>query len=304
MSLLTTRLSTSSLALLFMVASAAAWGTGTVMSKYSLNYFPPFILFVVQLSASVVVLWSLVWVRRLQPPMNINSLRLGSVGLLEPGLAFVLALVGLSRTTASVASFIGATEYFLVVVFAYFILRERVTRRTLLLILLTLVGVILISVNGEESGAHSLAGDLLVLGGTASAALYVVLSRSAVSEMQPIPLAALQHTFGLLFGIVVLPLGLAGGELQSLTAIPLSIWLWAILNGIVQYMLAFLFYLNALKGMPATRAALYLALIPVFGTVESVIFLGEQLSWVQLVGGLLILGALLALKGQQTASAE
>jgi len=279
------------IALLFMIGSAAAWGTGTVMSKYSLSYFPPFTLLVVQLAASVAVLWTLVFFRNVQPAFNLTSLRLGSTGILEPGLAFVLALIGLARTSASVASFIGATESFMVIVFAYFLLRERVTRRTLFLMLLTLAGVILISSADTEGGtSHSL------IGGTASAALYVVVSSRGVSQMEPLPLAALQQTFGLLFGLFVLPIGLATGEAARLTSIPASVWLWAMLNGIIQYMLAFLFYLTALKGMPATRAALYLTLIPVFGAVESFLFLGEQMTLVQIIGGGCILVALVALK--------
>ncbi len=285
------------IALFFMIGSAAAWGTGTVMSKYSLSYFPPFTLLVVQLAASVTVLWTLVFIRGMRPALNLTSLRLGSAGILEPGLAFVLALIGLARTSATVASFIGATESFMVIVFAYLILRERVTRRTLILMLLTLAGVILISSADSESGiSHSVIGDLLVLGGTASAALYVVVSSRSVSQMEPLPLAALQQTFGLLFGLIVLPIGLAAGEGSRLASIPASVWWWAMLNGIIQYMLAFLFYLTALKGMPATRAALYLTLIPVFGTVESFLFLGEQMALIQLIGGGLILGALVALR--------
>lgn len=284
-------------ALLFMIGSAAAWGTGTVMSKYSLSYFPPFTLLVVQLAASVAVLWTLVFFRKMQPAFNLASLRLGSAGILEPGLAFVLALIGLARTSASVASFIGATESFMVIIFAYFLLHDRVTRRTLFLMLLTLAGVILISSADTDGGtSHSLIGDLLVLGGTASAALYVVVSSRSVSQMEPLPLAALQQTFGLLFGLVVLPIGFAGGEGAMLAHIPISVWLWAMLNGVVQYMLAFLFYLTALKGMPATRAALYLTLIPVFGAIESFLFLGEQMTLVQLIGGSFILVALIALK--------
>lgn len=284
-------------ALLFMIGSAAAWGTGTVMSKYSLNYVPPFTLLVVQLVASVALLWIFVFIRRVPPPINLTSLRLGATGILEPGLAFVLALIGLARTSASVASFIGATESFMVIVVAYFLLRERVSRRILFLMLITLVGVILISgADSSDSSSHSLVGDLLVLAGTASAAFYVVLSSRSVSQMEPLPLAALQQSFGLVFALLVLPIGLAGGEWERLSSIPVSVWLWVILNGIVQYMLAFLFYLTALKGMPATRAALYLTLIPVFAVVESFIFLGEQMTLIQLIGGGLILGSLVALR--------
>ncbi|MEZ4668877.1 MAG: DMT family transporter [Anaerolineae bacterium] len=288
-------LSSHQLAVLLMIGSAAAWATGTVMSKFSLSYFPPLPLFVTQLAASVIVLWIVVILRHQKPHRNWKLLRLGWTGLLEPGLAFVLVLVGLSRTTASVSTFIGATESFMVIVFAYFILRERVSRRTLLLMVGALCGVLMISLSGGDQGAHSVFGDGLVLAGTACAALYVVLSSRSVAEMEPLPLCALQQTFGLMLALLVLPAGLGDGEFTVLLAIPVTAWIWALLNGLVQYALAFILYLMALKGMPATRAALFLTLIPIFGVIESALFLGEQMTLIQLAGGAIILATLLGL---------
>ena len=113
--------------------------------------------------------------------------------------------------------------------------------------------------------------------------------------MEPLPLCALQQTFGLLLALVILPIGLAGGEATQLAAIPASTWLWAALNGIVQYCIPFLLYLTALKVMPATQAALFLTLIPLFAVSGSALFLAEHMTMVQLAGGGLILAALLGL---------
>lgn len=70
--------------------------------------------------------------------------------------------------------------------------------------------------------------------------------------------------------------------------ISLQFWLLAIGSGIMQYALAFLLYLIALQKLPASHAAFYLALIPVFGVASAVMLIGEQPSLAQGIGGVLV----------------
>ena len=290
---------------LLMVASAACWGIGTVMSKSALSVIPPFTLLAVQLIASVIALWLATLIRREQPLFRWPVIRLGWTGMLEPGLAYILGLIGLSVTSASSASFIMALEPFAIIILAWLLLKERLLMRSLFLMLLALIGVLLISATAEGEGVvHSLWGDLLVLAGTVSAALYVVFSSRSVTRLAPMPLAALQQSAGLLFALLVLPFGLLNGEGQLLQAVPVSAWLWAMLNGVVQYTLAFSLYLYALQRIPATTAAPFLTLIPIFGVLGSVLFLGESFTPLQLIGGSLILAALFILHSQRTQSVE
>lgn len=290
---------TPTLAMLCMIGSAAAWGGGMVMSKASLGAIPPFTLLVVQLGASVTTLWIITVLLDQRPPLTGQTLRIGWTGMLEPGLAYILGLIGMSMTTASSASFIAATEPFGVLLLAVLLWRERITWNRLLLMMICVVGVVLIS-TADSSGStvNSLLGDLLVLLGTMSAAFYVVFSSRSVGQVRPFPLAALQQSYGLLFALIVLPVGLLQGEAVLWVGVPLWAWLWAMLSGVVQYMLAFSLYLTALKQIPVTQAALYLTLIPLFGAVGSAVFLGEQMTLLQMLGSGLVLLALLRLHGQ------
>lgn len=279
--------------LIFIVLSAGCWGSGTVMSKYALGFVPPLTLLAVQLATSSVFLWTLTRIRRIPFKRDWKHIRYGWTGMLEPGLAYMLGLAGLLRTTASSASFIGATEPILVIFLAWLLLKEHLSIRAFGLVILALIGTLLISASsGEGSTSRSLLGDGLVLAGTACAALYVVISRSSVEHVHPLPLAALQQSFGFLAALIVLPLALASGEAGSIANVPFSAWVWVIVTGIVQYALAFLFYLNAVQEIPATQAAIFLMLIPLFGVTGSALFLGEQLTLLQLAGGVLILTAL------------
>src|SRR5689334_15292974 len=145
-------------ATLAMVFSAACWAMGTVMSKYTLETVPPLSVLVVQLSASVAALWTAALFTRSLPSRSM--LKHGWTGILEPGLSYVAGLIGLAHTSASSASLIGATEPFMVLVLAFFLLRERLSRRKLPLIALVLVGTLLVSF--EQGGdTNSFYGDVI-----------------------------------------------------------------------------------------------------------------------------------------------
>lgn len=273
-----------------MILSAAAWGLGTVMSKAIIDVIPPVSLLVIQLSASVIALWLVTGIARIR--FHPAALKRGWTGIFEPGIAYLLGLIGVQMTTASHATLISALEPLLILCLALLFLGERISRLTVLLMLISVFGVLLVTLTPTESGQTSLGGDLMVLFGTLSAAIYVILSRHSVAHLHPLPLAAAQQTVGLLVALVAL--GIMGTMSAPSATINLTWPLvgFAALSGIVQYSIAFALYLTALRTIPATQAALYLTLIPVFGITGAVLFLGEMLSGAQIVGALLIIGAL------------
>ncbi|MGO2201486.1 EamA family transporter [Pseudomonas helleri] len=61
---------------------------------------------------------------------------------------------------------------------------------------------------------------------------------------------------------------------------------------LVQYALAFSFYIYSLKYIRAGLAGMFLNLVPVIGVVGAVVFLGERLSLLQVGGAALTIIAL------------
>jgi drug/metabolite transporter (DMT)-like permease len=77
----------------------------------------------------------------------------------------------------------------------------------------------------------------------------------------------------------------------SVVGISAQLWALAVLSGILHYALAFLLYLIALQSVPASHAAFYIALIPVFGVASAIVLLGEQPSVAQWVGAVLVIAS-------------
>jgi drug/metabolite transporter (DMT)-like permease len=78
-------------------------------------------------------------------------------------------------------------------------------------------------------------------------------------------------------------------------SIPLSFWAWGAAGGLVYYALAFWLYVVGLQQAPASLAAMFLNLIPIFGVASAYMVLGERLTPAQWVGAALILAAVTAI---------
>lgn len=274
---------------LLMIASAAAWAAGLILTKVTLDVSAaaPSAVLVVQLIASVGTLAAASLVTRAP---TAGAWRHGWVGLLEPGLSYQFALAGLALTSAANASVLGSLEPVMVPLIAWVLLRERPRLRLVVVIVGATVGSAIVSFSAE-SGNGSVAGDGLIIASVAAAALYVVVASKQVATVPPLPAALSQQTWALGFviighlvlsGIVFWPSATVGHLLLAAVA------------GVVNYALPFWLYLTALTRMPVARAATYLTLIPVFGVLGAVVVLNERVTWLDAVGGVLVLGCLLA----------
>ena len=127
-----------------LILAAAAWGLGTVISKRAVSEIPPLTLLPIQLAASVLVLailmrWRGVPLRDASVPRG-----LGRLGLLNPGLAYALSLIGLAHITASLSVLIWALEPVLILALAAWLLGERVSRGFAALSVAAIAGVLLV----------------------------------------------------------------------------------------------------------------------------------------------------------------
>lgn len=276
----------------YLVPAMACWGLGTVLSKYALNGFTPLTLLPLQLVVSVAFLAVVLAIRQERPRLTPENWRAGALGILNPGLAYALGLVGLSRIDASVSVVLWATEPLLIVALAFLILKERIGLRTALLLAVAMTGVVLIV--GTPTGSAPIVGVLLTLAAVSACALYSVLLRRLHLTDGTVPIVFLQQSAALAFALLVFAIAMAadGTEQLAPTVLELSA---AIAAGILYYGAAFWLYVSGLRLTTATRAGMYLTLIPVFGLVFSAVLLDERLTTSQIAGTVLVLGTIATL---------
>jgi drug/metabolite transporter (DMT)-like permease len=277
-----------------LVLAATCWGLGTVISKAALVEFPPISLLAIQLASSLVLLTVLMRAQRI-PLRGEGTRLLGRLGILNPGIAYALGLLGLLTITATVSVLLWALEPVMILLLAGIVLGERITPATVGLSVLAVGGILLVVYDPVSIGAEA-GGVALTLAGIACCAAYSVITRHLIphaKETSQVVLA--QQAFGLAFALVLtLAVALLGGRPVPTSVSPLGA-ASAVLSGILYYGGAYWLYLGALRRVPASIAGASFYLIPIVGVTAGALLLGERLGPTQWLGAAVVLSAVLGI---------
>ena len=274
--------------------AATCWGLGTVISKAALAEFPPLSLLAIQLTTSLVLLVGLMRRRGISLRAE-GPVLLGRLGLLNPGTAYALSLVGLVTITASLSVLLWALEPLMILFLAAIFLRERITPTLIALSLVAVAGMVVV-VYEPTMGRSQLIGVGLTLAGIACCAAYTVITRRFIPEAKEtsqVVLAQQAHALALAL-VLVAGVAVVGGAIAPVGITPVGV-ASAIASGALYYAGAYWFYLDALRRVPASLAAASFYLIPIIGVTAGAIVLGERLQPSQWIGAAIVLAAVLAI---------
>lgn len=273
---------------LMIVAATACWGVGTVLSKQVLDRdVQPLTLLAIELAASSLFLFLLVLLSRRRIRWSPGLARLAALGMLNPGLAYALGLLGLVSITASTSVLIWATEPVLILVLAALVLHERILRHRILAVTLTLLGMVLVVYRPGASGDAQ--GVALTVAAVAACAGYTVLTRRLLLDDSSLVVVLAQQVVALSFAVLLA--GVVGRGGLGLPTDPIT-WALAGASGTIYYGLAFWFFVGGLRGVPASLAGVFLPLVPVFGLTAGYL-VGDRFGARQWAGATLVLLAVL-----------
>ncbi len=260
-----------------MVAMTLVWGTTFPLVKTATESLSP---------AALVTVRFLVAALALVPWLRLGA-RLWRDGLVLGALLFVTFItqvIGLGQISSTRGAFITGLNVILIPIFAGFIGR-LVPRNAYWAAALALVG---IGAMSFEGGAFSV-GDAWVLGCAVSYAVYVLMLEAIAQRHDPMQLTAVQLMVVALLGLIWSAPELSQHGLPHLET---SGWASVIYLGLVATAGTTFVQALAQRWVAAFEAAVIYALEPVLAAVFSFAFLGETLGWRGLVGGALILGAM------------
>ena len=277
--------------LLALMLASLLWGGAVTGTKYALDGFGPVTLLAVELTAAAAVLWAVTLVRGHRRPRHWWLPVL--LGLLEPAVAYLAETAGLSMTSAVSGAVITGLESALVVTLAGLLLRERVTPAAACAVGVAVAGLLVLARagGGDGIGGHTSAiGDLLVAAGMLCAALYTITARRLHDGSDVLSLTTWQFTVAAAASLPVAVTRLASGAEASPAGVPARFWVAAVLVGVAGYGVSFLLFNRAIGETEAGWAAIVLNLVPVFGFLSAVAFLGEPVSPGE-AGGAALVGA-------------
>jgi drug/metabolite transporter (DMT)-like permease len=271
-----------------LVLASALWGGAVTGTKYALQAFDPVTLLSVELVAASVALWAVLLIRGYRPPPSWPIAVL--LGLLEPALAYLGDTFGLSLTSAADGAIISGLESALVVILAALVLGEAISRAAALAIALGLGGLVVLTSGGGHSTA---AGDLLIVGGVLSASLYSVVAKRFAADGDTLSLTTWQFTTATAIALAVATARWAASPDRLPADVAPRYWLAAAAVGVGGFGLSFLIYNKVISAVNVGWAAIVLNLIPAFGLLSSMIFLGEDPTRTGIIGACLIGGSVI-----------
>ncbi|BCT33780.1 membrane protein [Pseudomonas protegens] len=280
-----------------LVAVTMIWGGTFVAGRYLAGGLSPWLAASLRFLLASLALLGFMAVARIalvRPSLKqLGQLALlGFFGIFFYNLCFFL---GLQQVNASRASLIVALNPAVIALASWALFKERLSRRKLLGILSCLSGAALVICSRDPSalaaGAGGWYGDLLILGCVLGWGVYSLCSKGLNQHLGPLQTV----TYSILMGTLMLwAATLARGEfdLHAIVRLDLSQGLSLLYLGVLGSALAYIWYYDGLRRIGATRSGVFIALNPLTAVLLGALLLGEQLSLVMGMGGVLILGGI------------
>lgn len=213
------------------------------------------------------------------------------LGLIQTSIQYLFYYIGLSNTFGVKSSIIQAANSFIVVIFSALLLPEdKINSKMILALVIGTIGIIITNTGKPIGGeAMKLTGEGFIIVSTSINALCTVLVRKYGKGMNGYLLTGLQFFVG---SIILIIVGRSlSGEWISFTGKAAILLVYAAFISAT----AFTIWTLVLQKHSANEFGIYKLFIPLFGSILSVIVLGEVFTLRLALGMVLVLSASLIL---------
>ena len=199
---------------------------------------------------------------------------------------WILLFQAYKFTTVSVATLSYYFAPVIVTIACPILFKEKMGAKQWICFVMSTLGIVLITGIGDLSaGSNHFIGILFGLG---AACLYatVILLNKFIKTVGGIHRTFLQFVAAI---IVLVPyVSLSSGF--NLGGLELKGWVFLLIVGLVHTGITYCMYFSSLKELPGQKAAILSYIDPLVAVLVSVLILGESMTAMQVIGGLMILG--------------
>ena len=257
-----------------LILMATIWAVNFSVIKYAVQFIPPLAFTGLRVGLAATVLLGIALVQHRPWPPRRDIVFLIMLGVVGNGLYQLLFIEGLSRTKVGNAVLIVAAAPAFIAVVSRLMGIERVRRRALAGVALSICGVALV-VYGSALADHrtaTLIGTLLVFLGVLCWTTFTVLVQPLAVRVNPIQLSGLTMFGGALALVFTTPRALAAVRWET---VPPAAWTALFYASVISMVIAYLFWYRGLRVLGPTRTAIYGNLQPVIAIAVAWIFLNE-----------------------------
>jgi drug/metabolite transporter (DMT)-like permease len=277
---------------------ALIWGGTFIAGRQLAGHSPPLLSAFLRFLSASVVLGLYQWqhhssLPRLSGPQIRRVLLLGLFGIFFYNICF---FYGLQIITASRASLIVAMNPAMIALTTFIFIGEKPTPIKILGIVCCLIGACSIILSKDPtalvSGATTWQGDLLIFGCVISWVTYSVFSKKLIGEIGALTSVFFSLTCGT---IMLFFAALLHGDLTLANLAQLG-WPQAgslLFLGVLGSALAYVWYYQGIDRIGATRAGVYIALVPMFAVLLGALLLKEPVTLTMIGGGALAISGIM-----------
>jgi drug/metabolite transporter (DMT)-like permease len=270
------------------------WAANWVVGRAMRNDMPPIAMGFWRWAIALLILlpFAAPELQRKWHVVRANWLTLTLLGLLGAVVFNTLIYVGLQYTEATNGVLFNSISPILIILLSWVVVRERISRLQTCGVLLSLAGVLAIVARGDFAtlaAFHFNRGDLWLIVAMLLWAIYTIVLRRRPPELSAMGFLAAMLLLSLPF---LLPVYLwEFGERGGFALTPATVAALAY-YGTLPSIAAYLFWNRGVAQVGPNKAGLFVHLMPLFGALLSVIFLGERLYAFHYAGAALIFGGI------------
>ena len=201
------------------------------------------------------------------------------------GINWILLFEAYKYTTVSVATLSYYFAPVIVTIVCPFLFKEKLTGKQILCFVMSTLGIVLITGIGDMGGKNDFIGIMFGLGAACFYATVVLLNKF-IKNVEGIHRTFLQFLSAIiiLFPYVMMSSGVTLGNMNGIG------WVNLLIVGIIHTGVTYCLYFSSLKELPGQKAAILSYIDPLVAVMISVTILGESMTVLQVIGGVLILG--------------
>lgn len=272
--------------ILLLLIIVVIWGGGYAAVEYAYNFgwSPIGVLFFRSLFALItsIVAWLV-----LKSKFDKQSIILGLIAGIIYAVAYLLQLLGQSRSTVTNTGLLTSTTVLLVPLLSFLVYGNKINLKTIVCCVFAFIGAYILTIGGELSSFS--VGDLLILISAIAFSIHIIFVEKRGKDLDVLQISiGSSISMSLIYAVLFL--------FNSKDAIGEPIgWLPVLYYGVLSGALCFILQQKVLKTTPAPIVSLVLTLEGVVATICGILLFQEELTLPLIIGGsIMILSAFIS----------
>lgn len=275
-------------AYLYLIITFCAWGSLYVVSRFVLGKVPVITVLFLRYFIAAITLFVINKNSKVKKIERKDLKYMFLIGVVGYFLSVGMQLLGIKLSNASIASLVNAMNPITIMIFAAIILKERLTVKKAICVMLAMAGVYIII--GDVKGNGEVLGILFSVFSVILWSFISIIVRKTARKY-----SASQITIYSMFiaAVCIFPFSMGELIITHNVKFDLSVVIALLYMGIVCTALAYVFWNKSLSILEAGTCSLFYPIQPMISSILGMIFLGEQININFIFGAILIIGGVL-----------